>query len=104
MIKMRKTMPLIFVIRELSQSPRLCGIDIRNRTGVPSGTLYPILYRLEERGGVKSTWEVGDPVKLGRPLRRFYRLTKAGKALAAEIERDLEPVARKRLQRGQNDG
>ena len=55
------------------------GFDISDVTGLPSGTVYPILRRLETAGLVKSRWE---PVQLsrdeGRPPRRYYELTGAG--------------------------
>jgi DNA-binding PadR family transcriptional regulator len=50
-------------------------------TGLPSGTLYPILRRLTERGLLSSTWEA--PVVEGRPARHLYRLTADGRATAA---------------------
>ena len=49
-----------------------------------SGTLYPILFRLERAGWLGSRWEEIDPKAEGRPRRRFYRLTEDGKKLAKE--------------------
>jgi len=54
-------------------------------TGLPSGTLYPILVRLERAGWVESRWERTDPVADGRPNRRYYQLTAEG-AVAARRE------------------
>src|SRR4051794_511042 len=54
------------------------GYDLIRRTGLKSGTLYPILARLEAAGLVSSDWETNDPAGLGRPRRRFYRLTVDG--------------------------
>ena len=54
------------------------GTEIRKLTGLQSGTLYPILIRLEETGWLDSYWEDADPRKLGRPRRRFYRITASG--------------------------
>jgi DNA-binding PadR family transcriptional regulator len=45
-------------------------------TRIHSGTMYPILQRLEESGLLESKWE--DPVTSGRPARHLYRLTAAG--------------------------
>ncbi|MDF0603976.1 PadR family transcriptional regulator [Psychromarinibacter sp. C21-152] len=56
----------------------LSGADLINQYGLFSGTLYPILRRLEKAGWVEATWEDGDPKQLGRPLRRLYDLTAAG--------------------------
>lgn len=61
------------------------GLDLMHDTGLASGTLYPILLRLERAGWVESQWEDIDPVAEGRPSRRYYRLTAAG-ATAARRE------------------
>src|SRR4051794_13318136 len=61
------------------------GLDIMQATGLPSGTVYPTLTRLEGRGFVSAQWEpqaVADREK--RPRRRYYRLTAAGKTALAE--------------------
>ena len=60
------------------------GAAISRITGLPSGTLYPILLRLESAGWVSSKWEKGEPAELGRPRRRFYRVTAKGAAHAKE--------------------
>jgi hypothetical protein len=54
------------------------GLDLMAATGLPSGTLYPILHRLREAGWVDAAWEAIDPVAEGRPARRYYRLTADG--------------------------
>ena len=63
------------------------GFDIIDATGLPSGTVYPALGRLERDGLVRSAWE--DERKAhreGRPARRYYRVTAPGtKALAASL-------------------
>lgn len=56
----------------------ISGAEIGRVTKLSSGTLYPILLRLEEAGWVESRWEVGDPHKLGRPRRRLYQITGLG--------------------------
>ena len=48
----------------------LSGAEIGRTTSLASGTLYPILFRLEEAGWVESRWETEDPHELGRPRRR----------------------------------
>jgi len=61
------------------------GLDMGAATGLPSGTIYPILARLERIGWVESDWE--DPeahIAEGRPRRRYYRLTREGAESAAE--------------------
>ena len=68
------------------------GFDIMDVTGLPSGTVYPALRRLEENGYVKGKWEKHAVAQQEqRPPRKYYELTKAGKSLLAEA------VARYRL-------
>jgi DNA-binding PadR family transcriptional regulator len=54
------------------------GAEIGRTTKLFSGTLYPILQRLEEAGWVESRWETENPQKLGRPRRRLYHITRIG--------------------------
>ena len=58
------------------------GYDLSQRTGLKSGTLYPILMRLSEQGFLESEWL--EPSKPGRPARHAYRLTPDGLALTKE--------------------
>jgi DNA-binding PadR family transcriptional regulator len=74
------TMPTLQVLRALldgGPSDRY-GLRICEETGLPSGTVYPILSRLERAGWLDSEWEAVDPVSEGRPRRRIYTLSKAG--------------------------
>lgn len=62
------------------------GLEIARNAGLATGTIYPILTRLERRGWVTSAWEERDPSDAGRPRRRYYRLTAEGmRAARAEI-------------------
>jgi len=63
----------------------LSGADVHKLSGIASGTLYPILLRLESAGWFISRWESVDPVSAGRPRRRLYRLTRGGLARATEV-------------------
>ena len=56
------------------------GYALARQTGLKSGTLYPILIRLADRGLVEACWQ-DEPVP-GRPRRHLYRLTVAGLASA----------------------
>jgi len=56
------------------------GYDLARQTGLKSGTLYPILIRLADRGLVEAQWEEGRPS--GRPPRHLYRLSSGGLAAA----------------------
>jgi PadR family transcriptional regulator PadR len=64
---------------------QLSGADVQKRCGLASGTLYPILLRLEAAGWFVSKWESIDPSSAGRPRRRLYRLTPGGLARASEV-------------------
>lgn len=74
------TLQTIQVLSALLGSPNkeLSGSQIRQGANLKSGTLYPILIRLEQAGMLTSRWEVEDPKALGRPRRRYYRLTAIG--------------------------
>ena len=63
----------------------LSGSDVQKRIGLASGTLYPILLRLEEAGWFVSRWETVDPSEVGRPRRRLYRLTPGGLSRTSEV-------------------
>jgi DNA-binding PadR family transcriptional regulator len=56
------------------------GYGIARETGLKSGSLYPILIRLADRGLVEARWEEEQPA--GRPRRHLYRLTSEGLAQA----------------------
>jgi len=56
------------------------GYALARQTGLKSGTLYPILIRLADRGLVEACWQE-EPVP-GRPRRHLYRLTADGLASA----------------------
>ena len=68
-------------------SQEMAGSDIRAKTGLATGTLYPILLRLEDYGWLESRWENIDPSKIGRPRKRLYRITNTG-ASNAQAEFD----------------
>ena len=57
------------------------GYALAKQTGLKSGTLYPILIRLTDRGLVQACWQ--DEPQPGRPRRHLYRLTADGLAAAA---------------------
>ena len=65
------------------------GFDIMDITGLPSGTVYPALRRLEETGFVDSKWEKATIAQREqRPPRKYYELTPDGKdALTEAVNR-----------------
>jgi DNA-binding PadR family transcriptional regulator len=72
------------VLEALASRPGdwLYGLELAKLTGLKSGSLYPILIRLADRGLLESRWL--EPAEQGRPPRHAYRVTAAGqKALAA---------------------
>lgn len=78
---LRMTLQTQLVLRALLAEPskERYGLELSDLVGVPSGTIYPILARLEQAGWVDSAWE--DPAAheaAGRPRRRFYWLTPDG--------------------------
>ena len=65
------------------------GFDIMDATRLPSGTVYPILRRLDREGLLSSRWEVHEAAQQElRPPRRYYDLTTAGqRMLVAAVQR-----------------
>jgi PadR family transcriptional regulator PadR len=90
----RITGPTLKVLGTLLASTRdeLSGAEIGRTAKLSSGTLYPILLRLEAAGWLESRWETEDPKELGRPRRRFYRVTGLGAQKARAAVKDLEPA------------
>lgn len=68
------------------------GADIAKLTRLATGTLYPILLRLEKAGWLLSRWEVADPRELGRPRKRFYTVTGEGVRAARAAAESLQPT------------
>lgn len=86
MIRDRKcsaqTLALLDALLERPRSWRH-GYDLCKEAGLKSGTLYPILIRLSDRGLLDSRWQ--PPQQPGRPPRHMYRLTACGIAYAREL-------------------
>ena len=79
---MRLTYSTTLVLQALLQGHHH-GFDIMDATALPSGTVYPILRRLESEGCVRSTWEAdAEARKEQRPPRRYYDLTTHGRSVA----------------------
>jgi DNA-binding PadR family transcriptional regulator len=73
------------------------GLELIAATDLGSGTLYPILTRLERAEWLTSAWEQIDAAEAGRPARRYYRLSDEGLAAArhelARMHQFLSPAA-----------
>lgn len=83
----RMSLQTMKVLEAFLEDPaaELAGADVQKRSGIASGTLYPILLRLETAGWFVSRWEAVDPTSVGRPRRRLYRLTPGGLTRASEV-------------------
>jgi PadR family transcriptional regulator PadR len=84
---MRLTMTTKAVLRVLAAQPStpMYGLEIGKASHLPSGTLYPILARLEREGWLESGWEDVDPSTERRPRRRYYHLTTLGQRQVADL-------------------
>jgi DNA-binding PadR family transcriptional regulator len=73
------------------------GYEVGKTSGLASGTLYPILMRLHDRGVLDTRW-VDSPVE-GRPRRHMYRLTEDGSrwARASVAEANPSPLSNPEL-------
>lgn len=57
------------------------GFDVMDVTGLPSGTVYPALRRLEQAGFIASKWESESVARREqRPARKYYSITRAGES------------------------
>ena len=57
------------------------GLKVMEVTGLPSGSVYPALRRLERDGLIRSQWEKHSIAEAEqRPLRKYYQLTRSGKS------------------------
>lgn len=62
------------------------GLDVMDVTGLPSGTVYPALRRLERDELVASRWEPEEEATAKkRPARRYYEITHEGKAATLAV-------------------
>jgi|SRR5690349_16541554 PadR family transcriptional regulator PadR len=90
----KMTIATQLVLRALLADPtrEVYGSEIGEAAGLMSGTVHPILARLEATGWVASRWEDIDPRVAARPARRYYCLTAQGAdAARAELARVLRP-------------
>jgi DNA-binding PadR family transcriptional regulator len=71
------TLAVVGVLMAAGPDDRVWGLRLCEEANLGSGTVYPLLERLEKAGIVTSFWE--DPPPADRPPRRFYELTSAGR-------------------------
>lgn len=80
----------MLILRAIAAGPvYVYGLKVIEITGLPSGTVYPVMQRLERDGLLQSHWEqqsIADAEQ--RPLRKYYKLTPSGGAAARERRDD----------------
>ena len=78
MTSLRLTYPTAAVLLAIHAGHRY-GFDVMDATGLPDGTVYPILRRLEDKGLLTAEWESEEEARADRrPPRRYYELTSQG--------------------------
>jgi PadR family transcriptional regulator, regulatory protein PadR len=100
--RLNLTYPTALVLQALARGFHY-GFDVMDATGLPSGTVYPILRRLDGEGLLRSAWEKhADAQREQRPPRRYYEITPAGDAMLAEaiqryraLEQAVSPAPRR---------
>ena len=81
--RLNLTYPTALVLKALAAGYHY-GFDAMDATGLPSGTVYPILRRLDREGLLESSWEKqASAQEEQRPPRRYYALTGAGERMLA---------------------
>jgi DNA-binding PadR family transcriptional regulator len=93
--EIRLSAPALRVLKVLLGKPRerRSGAELSRDARVGSGTLYPLLNRMEQTGWLDSEWEAVEPRDVGRPRRRLYRLTALGQASALAALKEFQFVA-----------
>jgi DNA-binding PadR family transcriptional regulator len=84
--KIRISGPTLKLLKLLLENPRQrrSGAEISKITRLGSGTLYPLLQRLEIAKWIEGDWENVEPSEVGRPKRRLYKLTQSGQVAATK--------------------
>lgn len=91
----RLTAATVAVLRALLEEPTkaVYGLEVCTMAGLPTGTVHPILARLERMSWLTSEWEEADAHTEGRPRRRYYRLSERGAMRAQAAVRQAEAKA-----------
>ncbi|MCR6490685.1 PadR family transcriptional regulator [Amycolatopsis sp. OK19-0408] len=90
------TLPTQLVLHVLIDDPNreMYGLQLSEAAGLPSGTIHPILARLEKAGWLTSRWEEVDTRVEGRPKRRYYRLDPNSLATVQAALHRADPAAK----------
>ena len=76
------------VVLHWIRSGQRYGFQIMAASGIPSGTVYPALRRLEKGGFIRSQWEKSAVARAEqRPIRKYYQITPEGESALAEAGR-----------------
>ncbi|MBV8069463.1 MAG: helix-turn-helix transcriptional regulator [Acidobacteriaceae bacterium] len=82
------------ILQTIDQGGRY-GFDIMDQTGLPSGTVYPALRRMEAEGLISSHWESEKKaIAEQRPPRKYYRITRSGSQVLEYSQRRYPLLAR----------
>jgi PadR family transcriptional regulator, regulatory protein PadR len=81
-VKLTGSLERVFRVMLTDSAAPRCGYDLMKAARLPSGTLYPMLARLQQEGLVELEWEARRDDAGGRPPRRYCRLTGEGARVA----------------------
>jgi DNA-binding PadR family transcriptional regulator len=76
------------MILQAIHAGQIYGFSVMEMTGLPSGTVYPAMRRLERDGLILSRWEqqsIADAEQ--RPLRKYYKLTRPGQSALEAVHK-----------------
>ena len=92
----RMTIPTQLVLSAFLADPEreVYGYELSEAVGLATGTIHPILARLEGVGWLRSYWEDLNPITAGRPARRYYAITPLGVDAATAALRKASQVRR----------
>jgi len=102
--EIRMTHATALVLQALASGHRY-GFDVMEATGLPGGTIYPALRRLEAAGLLASEWEAGRVAQAeGRPARKYYRVTADGRAALREAVQRFRALELLQAETGRRSG
>jgi PadR family transcriptional regulator, regulatory protein PadR len=83
------------IILQSIEAGHVYGFSVMEQTGLPSGTVYPALRRLEREGLIRSQWESEKIAETDqRPPRKYYRITRSGKVTLEASQKRYPLLAR----------
>jgi PadR family transcriptional regulator len=92
--EVRITIHMLRVLGVLLDNPsaEYYGLEISKLSGLPTGSIYPILTRLETAGWITSSWEKIDESTEGRRRRRYYQLSPQGAQKAETAMQEMKSM------------